>query len=256
MAQWNLWHGCHKISAGCQNCYVYRSDARHERDASVCAKTQCFYDPIRKKRDGSWKIPAGEVVWTCFTSDFFLEDADPWREEAWDMIRQRLDLDFFFITKRIHRFYDCVPDDWGDGWDNVAICCTCENQDRADFRLPIYIKAPIKHKSLACEPLLEALDLTAYLDGSISQVVAGGESGPGARLCKYEWILSLRDQCVAAGVPFMFKQTGARLEKDGKIYSIPRRLQHKQARKAGINYRCSTFMPKGRSTGRGLIEGF
>ena len=75
-------------------------------------------------------------------------------------------------------------------------------------------------------------------------MVAGGESGPGARICRYEWILDLRRQCVAAQVPFLFKQTGARLIKDGKLYQSPRRLQHIQARRAGINYRCRTFRPK------------
>lgn len=256
MPQWNLWHGCHKISAGCQNCYVYRSDARHDRDASICAKTQCFSDPIRKKRDGSWKFPSRSIVWTCFTSDFFLEDADPWRIEAWEMMKTRSDLEFFFITKRIHRFYDCIPADWGEGYENVSICCTCENQDRANYRLPIYLEAPIKGKSLACEPLLERIDLSSFLDGSISQVVAGGESGPDARVCKYEWILDLREQCVAAGVPFMFKQTGARFEKGGKVYNVPRKLQHTQARKAGINYLCNTFRIKGGSSRQSSIEGF
>lgn len=248
MANWNPWHGCKKISPGCANCYVYRSDGRHGRDASQPYKTQAFGDPAKKKRDGSWKIAPGELVWTCFTSDFLLDEADEWRAEAWRMMAGRQDLQFMFITKRIHRFLDCVPPDWGEGYDNVSICCTCENQDRADYRLPIFRQMPIKHKSIACEPLLGPINLLPHLDGSIRKVVAGGESGYDARLCKYDWILSIRDQCMALGVPFAFKQTGAHFEKNGRIYSIPRKLQHAQARKANINYKCKTFMSIGDST--------
>lgn len=234
--EWNLWHGCHKISPGCLNCYVYRMDARYQRDSTQVYKTADFDLPIRKNRQHGYKVPSGETVYTCFTSDFFLEDADPWRAEAWDMIRQRKDLHFFFITKRIHRFYDVVPSDWGDGYENVTICCTVENQNRADYRLPIYLNAPIRHKHIICEPLLEKIDLSPYLGGWMEGLTAGGESGENARICRFSWILSLREQCQNAGVPFHFKQTGARFEKDGKLYHIPRKEQHKQAARAGIDW--------------------
>ena len=74
-----------------------------------------------RDRTGAYKIPSGETVYTCFSSDFFLEEADPWREEAWRMIRERSDLFFFIVTKRIHRAEECLPEDWGSGWENVAI---------------------------------------------------------------------------------------------------------------------------------------
>lgn len=232
---WNPWHGCTKLSSGCKHCYVYRSDARHGRDASVCVKTNDFYIPVKKKKDGSFKAASGELVWTCFTSDFLLDKADPWRNECWDMIRQRRDLFFMFITKRIDRFEQCKPSDWGNGWDNVEICCTVENQDRADYRLPIYLNAPIKYKTIVCEPLLEKIDVSKYLiPGNIAQLVTGGESGLEARECDYDWILSLRDQCGEAGINFTFRQTGAHFRKDGILYNIPRRLHHVQARKAGL----------------------
>lgn len=235
MANWNPWHGCHKYSAGCRNCYVYRSDAAHGKDSSLVAKTAAFGLPVAKKRTGDYKLPAGELVWTCFTSDFFLEDADPWRPAAWAMMKERSDLNFLFITKRILRFYDCIPPDWGSGYPNVSICCTAENQACADQRLPFFQTLPVAAKSIICEPLLEEIDLSPYLGSWVKQVVAGGESGPNARLCRYEWVLALRDQCQRAGVPFHFKQTGARFEKDGRLYHIPRRLQHSQAAKAGLN---------------------
>ena len=234
---WNPWHGCKKISAGCLNCYVYRTDSKYEKDSSAVSKNKAFTMPIDKYKNGEYKIQPQEdnILYTCFTSDFFLEEADKWRDDCWKMIKQRPDLEFLIITKRIHRFYDCIPDDWGDGYENVHICCTCENQDRADFRLPIFKNAPIKKKSIICEPILQEIDLTPYLDKSIIQVVAGGESGNNARICRYEWILSLREQCKNAGVSFYFKQTGARFEIDGKLYNIPRKIQHSQARKANIN---------------------
>lgn len=236
MPLWNPWHGCHKLSAGCVNCYVYRTDGKHGIDSSVVMKTKSFGLPVRKKRDGSYKIGAGEMVYTCFSSDFFVEDADEWRGEAWEMIRSRPDLRFLMITKRIDRLQAVVPDDWGEGYDNVTICCTMENQERADYRLPIYRAAPVKHKIIVCEPLLSAVDLSPYLGAWVEQVIVGGESGREARTCHYDWVLGIRRQCVEHGISFRFRQTGARLLKDGQLYRIRRQFQHSQARKAGIDY--------------------
>lgn len=239
MSIWNPWHGCQKISAGCQNCYVYRQDSKHDKDSSIVTKNADFDLPIRKNRKGEYKLQRDKegIVYTCFTSDFFLDKADEWRQEAWDMIRTRSDLHFLFITKRIHRFYDCIPIDWGDGYDNVSICCTVENQDRADFRLPIFLKAPIKHKSIVCEPFLENIDLSKYLCPEIELVVVGGESGNEARICNYDWVLSIRGQCLNSQIPFHFKQTGAKFVKDGKFYRIERKFQHSQASKAKIDFK-------------------
>ena len=234
-ANWNPWHGCHKYSPGCVNCYVYRIDARHQRDASIVQKTAGFYLPIAHARDGSYKIPSGSMIWTCFTSDFLLEDADGWRGEAWRMIRERSDCHFFFITKRITRFEQCLPEDWGDGYRNMTICCTVENQAMADERLPVFRAAKIAHKIIICEPLLERMDLSRHLGGWVESVSVGGESGELARTCDYDWVLDIRAQCIAANVPFQFRQTGANFVKDAKRYRIPRKLQHAQARKAGIN---------------------
>ncbi|WP_029903049.1 DUF5131 family protein [Prevotella sp. 10(H)] len=235
---WNPWHGCHKISAGCLNCYMYRGDARRGVDSSIVKQTKNFDVPVRKKRNGEYKIKPGNEVFTCFTSDFLHADADEWRPEAWQMIRERSDLKFLMITKRIDRLHVGLPEDWGDGYDNVTICCTVENQDRADYRLPIYKAAPIKHKIIICEPLLERIDLTPYDIGSwVEHITAGGESGPEARICNFDWIMEIRQICVDNDISFWFKQTGARFVKEGKLYNIPRRMQHAQARKAGINYK-------------------
>ncbi|MEG0902293.1 MAG: DUF5131 family protein, partial [Clostridia bacterium] len=92
----------------------------------------------------------------------------------------------------------------------------------------------IRHKMIICEPMLEQINLEAYLDAQIKQVAIGGESGPDARLMRYQWALDMKAQCERKQVPFCFRQTGARFEKDGKIYSIPRKDQMSQARKAGL----------------------
>ena len=236
MANWNPWHGCRKYSEGCQHCYVYRIDSAHGKDASQIFLNKDFDLPMRRRRDKSYLIPPGSRVYTCFSSNFLLEEADLWRDRAWEMIRWRSDLQFLFITKRILRLQSCLPPDWGEGYENVHICCTVENQRQADIRLPVYCKAPIRHKSIICSPLLGPIDLRPYLSASMEEVVVGGESGEDARVCDYSWVLDLRQQCVEAGVPFHFMQTGARLLKDGKCYRIPRKHQHSQARAAGIDF--------------------
>ena len=257
---WNLWHGCKKVSPGCANCYMFRRDEEYGKDPTNVHKTSSFNLPVRKYRSGPYKglnrIPAGSLIYTCFTSDFFIEEADDWRPEAWDMIRRRPDCSFFMITKRPERILQCLPADWGKGWDHVHISCTCEDQTRADCRLPVFLKLPIRHKSITHEPMLEAIDIRKYLaeygssvneDESriLESVSCGGESGPKARICDYGWVLNTHIQCVEYGVPFHFHQTGARLRRsvpDGhgghiqKVYEIPREYQHTQAEKAGLDY--------------------
>lgn len=234
-SMWNPWHGCHKLSDGCQHCYVYRSDGRHGKDSSLVTRNKNFNAPVERKKNGEYKIPSGNLVYTCFSSDFFVEDADQWRNEVWAMIRERSDLHFLFITKRIDRLYNCIPPDWGDGYDHVTICCTMENQDRIDYRLPIYKKAPIKHKIIICEPLLSDIDFKGQLGSWVESINVGGESGWEARECNYDWVLHIRQQCIDAGISFTFRQTGAKFIKDGRLHKIPRKFQHSQARKAGIN---------------------
>lgn len=238
-AEWNPWHGCTKISPGCKYCYVYRQDEMYgaETSSSEVHKNAGFNLPVKRKRDKSYKIPSGKVVFTCFTSDFLVEGADEWRAEAWAMIRERSDLTFFFFTKRITRFADCMPEDWGEGYDNVIIGCTVENQAMADLRLPVFMSLPIKHRAIIVAPLLERVDVAPWLDATIEEVSVSGESGADARVCDYEWILDIRRQCLEKDVPFRFHQTGAKLLKDGKLYRIRRPFQISQAVKARINYR-------------------
>ena len=98
-----------------------------------------------------------------------------------------------------------------------------------------FCACPSAARFVICEPLLGPVDLSPWLDARIGEVVAGGESGPNAREMRYEWALSLREQCLRAGVGFHFKQTGANFVKDGRRFRIERALQMPQAKKAGID---------------------
>ena len=238
MSIWNPWHGCRKISPGCANCYVYRRDESIGKDASVVTKTGDYDLPLRRGRNGEYKLTARDgAVFTCMTSDFFLDEADGWRQECWDMMRERRDLEFHIITKLIDRFERCVPPDWGDGWDHVVICSTCEDQERTDYRLPILLSLPIKRREVISEPMLGEIDMEKYLaSGLIEHVTCGGESGDNARPCDFGWIQEVRRECVRRGVPFTFKQTGAVFVKDGRTYRIDRRYQMAQARRSGWSY--------------------
>lgn len=236
---WNPWHGCTKVSPGCRYCYVYRQDEHYgdgER-ARECRKTANFNLPTRRRRDGGYKVAPGSMVMTCFTSDFLLEDADGWRDECWRMIRERSDCWFYFFTKRIERLAECLPADWGDGYENVIIGCTVENQEMADRRLPVFRSLPIRHRTIIIAPMIGPVVLGDYLDGSFDEVAVSGESGLEARVLDWSWVLDVRRECIDKDVPFLFHQTGANFLKDGRRYKIPRRLQRSQARKAGINYR-------------------
>ncbi len=240
---WNLWHGCHRVSPGCAHCYVYRRDSKYGKDASIVYKTQAFRLPVSRYRGGAYKgeyrIPSGSVIYTCFSSDFFIPEADEWRPEAWEIMRTRSDCTFFMITKRPERIAAALPPDWGTGYINVHISCTCENQSMADKRLPVFLPLPLPHKSVTHEPMLGPVDIRKYFrkyPGAVEAVSCGGESGPEARICDYAWILSSHLQCVEYGIPFSWHQTGARLRKGSHIYEIPRENQHEQARKAGLDY--------------------
>jgi protein gp37 len=213
-----------------------KRDAEYGRNPDEVVKTKNFYLPIGKYRTGEFKVPDGATFFTCFTSDFFIEEADEWRIEAWDMINQRCDCYFVIFTKRIERFTVNLPFNWGEGFKNVTIGVSCENQKMADERLSVLSTLPIQSKIIALAPLLEKVTISEYLSqSSLEYVIVDGESGRNARTLNYDWVLSVRKQCLQNGVPFMFGQTGARFVKDGRLYHVKRRMQRSQAAKADIN---------------------
>ena len=234
MAMWNPWRGCHKYSEGCQFCYIHKGDQKRGADTNRIVRLPGFDAPVAKTASGAYKMKPGQTVYLCFSTDFLIEEADEWRPECWRMMRERRDLRFLFLTKRIRRLAQCLPEDWGGGWDNVTVCCTVENQRRADERLPLFASLPLKHRQIICQPLLGPIDLSAYL-ASVEAVVVGGESDPQARPLDYAWVLALREQCLAQGTRFTFRQCGTHFIKDGKNYTLGVRELTRQARLAGID---------------------
>ena len=235
MAMWSPWRGCHRYSEGCTYCYIHKGDAKRGVDTNKIVKTDDFYAPVAKNKRGEYKIKSAQTVYLCFSTDFLIEEADEWRDECWKMIKERSDLHFIFLTKRIDRFLQCIPDDYNDGYDNVTVGCTVENQETVDYRLAIFGSLPIKHRNIICQPLIEEVHIEKYLD-NVELVVVGGESDRSARPLHYNWVLSIRQQCVAKSVRFEFRQCGTRFIKDDKEYLLAVRDLCSQARKADINY--------------------
>ena len=234
MAMWSPWRGCHKFSEGCKFCYIHKGDARRGIDTNEIVKGEKFDAPVAKNKKGEYRMKGGQTVYLCFSTDFLIEEADPWRQECWDMMRERQDLTFLFLTKRIERLEQCLPPDWGEGWDNVIVGCDVENQAAADRRLPVFCALPLKHRDIICQPMLESIDLSKYLDNA-ELVVVGGESDAEARPLEYDWVLDIREQCIAKNVKFEFRQCGTHFIKDGKSYTLNVRELCAQARRAGIN---------------------
>jgi protein gp37 len=238
MPMWNPWRGCHKCSEGCKFCYIHKGDAKHGIDTDLIVRTAKMTAPIEKykrgEHTGEYKIKAGEIMYVCFSSDFLIEEADLWREECWKIIKERADLNFVFLTKRIDRFSECIPSDWGDGYENVTVGCTIENQKMADYRLSIFDKLPIKHKNIICQPLIEDINIEKHLSG-VELVMVGGESDRSARPLDYNWVLSIREQCIKHNVKFDFHQCGTKFIKDKVVYNLNPMQLVSQAKKANIN---------------------
>lgn len=233
---WNPWHGCRKYSDGCEHCYMYYLDAQRDRDGSEIYRVKSNFDlPVKKDRHGNYKIPAGETVHVCLTSDFFLEEADEWREETWKMMKERPDLHFWLQTKRADRVAQCLPDDWGESYPNVSLCFTAENQKRADERLPILLSLPFTEKNVMCAPMLGEITLKKFLEtGMISKVLVDGENYDGDRPLRYEWVKKLYDECLASGTTFDFVGVGNYFVRDGKTYHVCKAYQKIMALRSGL----------------------
>lgn len=169
---------------------------------------------------------------------------EEWRADLWALIYSTPHLDWQLLTKRPQNIANMLPAGWGDGWGNVLLGTTVEDMRQAALRLPHLLGVRCETLFVSNEPLLGPLDYTRIDVGKglvlnaltgfytfvqpcgireaadrmsrvptpvgqrIGWVIAGGESGPGARPMHPDWARSLRDQCQAAGVPFFFKQWG------------------------------------------------
>ncbi|MBW7881187.1 MAG: phage Gp37/Gp68 family protein [Caldilineaceae bacterium] len=203
-ATWNPVTGCTKISPGCKHCYAERLATRlmlmgvekYRNAFKVTLHPDTLNAPL------SWKQP--HTIFVNSMSDLFHEDVPVnYIEQVFGVIRQANWHRFQVLTKRSQRLNELAPLlDWPENlWMGVSV----ENSDYC-FRISHLNATPARVKFLSLEPLLGPLpnlDLT-----HIDWVIVGGESGPGARPCKPEWITDIRDQCLYANVPFFFKQWG------------------------------------------------
>ena len=233
---WNPWHGCKKYSEGCKHCYMYYLDAQRDKDGSEIYKVKTNYKlPLKKNRQGEYKIPSGVLVHLCLTSDFFLEEADEWRDEIWEIIKLRKDVTFQILTKRASRIKSCLPDDWNEGYDNVQLGVTAENQTRADERIPVLLDIPAKYKFVMCAPMISEITLDKYLSsGQIKLVLLDGENYDGNRPLYYDWVKKVYGECSQHCVDFSFVGTGNIFIRDGKEYKIPKAYQNVMAVKSGL----------------------
>ena len=235
-ASWNPVTGCTEVSPGCDNCYAktfaerWRGTPGHhfENGFDVTLRPERLDQPLR------WRRP--RRIFVNSMSDLF-HDAVPdlFITQVFDVMERASQHTFQVLTKRHARMRNLMNDGsfrlfvqrcavplakehglnttWAErvtdprSWplDNVWLGCSVENQKWADIRIPALRETPAAVRMLSCEPLLGplSLDLTG-----IGWVIAGGESGPGARPMYPSWARSLRDQCRMAEIPFFFKQFG------------------------------------------------
>jgi protein gp37 len=212
-ATWNPWHGCKKVSLGCKYCYMYRDKERYGQDPSIVMRSKGnFNDPLK------WKN--GLLIFTCSWSDFFIEEADAWRQEAWDIIRKTPEHTYQILTKRPERILQCLPKDWGSGYPNVWLGVSIESQEQAE-RANILkdIPAWTGNRFISAEPLIGPLEFPTSIFSYFSWIIIGGESGNTTGKYLYrpsyvDWITRLLVACHETPCFPFVKQLGAHLAKE------------------------------------------
>lgn len=229
-ATWNPVTGCTKVSPACANCYIERTiPFRTKRRVFVKGHIPLEFHRNRLSQPLNWAYP--RMVFVNSLSDLFHPDVPAtFIAEVFAVMQRTPQHTYQVLTKRADRMLHLLGDPPSDvAWPlpNVWLGVSVENQTLADARIPLLLQTPAAVRFLSCEPLLGPLNLTGYvsLNGkcfnsagytdSLDWVIAGGESGPRVRPTRIEWARSLRDQCVAAGVPFFWKQNGGRTSKSG-----------------------------------------
>ena len=226
----NPWVGCTKVGPGCDHCYAEaRMDTRLHRvnwgPGQPRQRTKTWGDPVKwNKQHAEFFAAHGrrQRVFCASLADVFDNEVDPaWRDELMGLIASTPNLDWLLLTKRIGNVADMLA---APGMQkvlpaNVRIGATIVNQPEYDRDIGKLLRLGCP-TFLSIEPMLGPIDLRLGgasmpdyaphrpLLGRIDWVICGGESGPGARPMHPDWARSLRDQCAAAGVPFMFKQWG------------------------------------------------
>lgn len=207
---WNTHIFCYKISEGCKFCYMFRDLEKLNIDINRVTKTklETFDFPL--------KVNEPSIIFANSWSDFFIQEADEWRNEAWEIIKKTKEKHIYLLlTKRPERILECLPPDWGIGYPNVWIGVSVENQKRTE-RINMLKDIPAAIRFVSFEPLLEDIQLTEEQKGLIDWAIIGGESGNefGKHLyrpCEIEWIESLIHQFDGSTTAIFVKQLGTHL---------------------------------------------
>lgn len=237
----NPWWGCTRVSTGCDHCFAEAIDRRAGGDHWGKGA------PRRTLSDRHWSQPlkwnaaakaAGvrpRVLCATMCDVFDAEAPEGQLMRLWEQIRRTPALDWMLLTKRPARIARSLPPDWGQGYRNAWLGVSAEDEETAEQRLPLLVKAPACMRFVVCEPLLGHVDLEPWLD-QLDWIIAGGETGPKARAMHPDWIRSLRDQCQRAEVPFFFKQWGEFLPADHATPYIRRNRRDVSAQHPGFEH--------------------
>lgn len=241
-ATWNPVRGCQKVSAGCVHCYA-ETFAERFRGVKGHPYEQGFdlrLVPEKLREPFLWTAP--RMIFVNSMSDLFQEGVPDEFVHDVTTVMHRADWHTFqVLTKRSERMRDLLSSRLREYADDAHIWwgVSVENRRHGLPRIQHLRDSPAAVRFLSIEPLLE--DLGRLDLGGISWVIVGGESGPGARPMKVEWVTDLRDQCTAAGVPFFFKQWGGVRKREtgrainGLTYDgFPARPPARQVRRAEI----------------------
>ena len=211
-ATWNPWHGCKKVSAACKYCYMFRDKERYGQEPSKVLKSKTGFNfPLKEKE--------GKLIFTCSWSDWFIEDADDWRDEAWEVIRQCPLHTFQILTKRPERIKDHLPDFFDEIADRVWMGVSVESQAQVE-RLE-YLRDLSCKTFASFEPLLGPIQWDENMT-KLDWCIIGGESGNETgkyryRPMKIEWAEYLVENAITDNVACFVKQMGTQLSKDLKM---------------------------------------
>jgi len=227
---WNPVVGCTKVSPGCKNCYAERMAKRLKgmglpQYQDVVDKDgwtgKIILAESQLEKPLHWREP--RMVFVCSMGDLFHEDApEEYIKQVFDVMGKSAPHTFQILTRRPARMLNILTKSawWNnDTPRNIWLGVSVENQEAADERIPILLQIPAAVRFVSAEPMLGQMNLRQYLadqppysifEGlpALDWVIAGGESGPGARPMNPEWVIDIRNQCLDADVPFFFKQWG------------------------------------------------
>lgn len=208
----NPWMGCQKVSPGCDHCYAEAlMDTRYGKVQWGPRGTRVRTAPSNWRKPLQWNKAARQSgtrprVFCASLADVFDNKApDGARDDLFALIRQTQELDWLLLTKRPENIAKMLPADWSDGYANVWLGTTCEDQTNYDRRWPILRSIPAAIHFISYEPAIGPLRLHNGPDQP-DWLICGGESGPGARFMLPAWAVDIRNDCERAGVYFFMKQ--------------------------------------------------